>query len=338
MSKLLSIVMPTFNRAWILPYSLSLIKEQIIRNAGDVELIICNNAATDNTESIFRGLEDEGWFRFINYTDHKEIGISISRSIDNASGKYFLLWGDDDIPNPRMVDILVDALKRHPDIDGIHFNRMQGYADSSLQQIEMDNLRVFYKTIEKPEIKYESSKEFARNCFRGMAFLSVNLLSKEAWEKGKQIYTAEHLGFEFLAPFLYGLSGKKCLYISYPLCIQRCLKRPIYREKWPAYLYVGIPRALKDLQKYDVIDDWREHYQIFTSNSQFRSSFVGYVNNIVYWATREKEYYRPLVKEINQSQKSPIRKLVTYAILLPDWLNKLNRGLLGFLLRVIGKE
>jgi len=338
MSKLLSIVMPTFNRAWILPYSLSLIKDQIVRNADDVELIICNNAATDDTESVLRGLENDGWFRFINYTDHKEIGISISRSIDNASGKYFLLWGDDDIPNPRMVDILVDALKRYPDIDGIHFNRMQGYADSSLQQKEMENLRVFYKTIEEPEIKYESSKDFARNCFRGMAFLSVNLLSREAWEKGKQIYTADHLGFEFLAPFLYGLSGKKCLYISYPLCIQRCLKRPIYREKWPAYLYVGIPRALKDLEKHDVIDGWKEHYHIFTSNSQFRSSFVGYVNNIVYWATRDKKYYAPLVNEINQSQDSFFRKLVTYTIYLPDWLNKFNRAVLGMFLKAIGKE
>ena len=336
--KLSSIVMPTFNRAWILPFSLSLIKDQVLRNADDVELIICNNAATDDTENVLKNYESEGWFKFINYTDHKEIGISISRSIDNATGKFFLLWGDDDIPNPRMIDILVDALKRHPDVSGIHFNRMQGYADSSIQQKEMEDLRVFYKTISDPEKKYESSKLFSKDCFRGMAFLSVNLLSREAWEKGKQIYTAEHLGFEFLAPFLYGLAGKKSLYISYPLCIQRCLKRPVYREKWPAYLYVGIPRALKDLEKYGVIDDWKEHYRIFTSNSQFRSSFIGYVNNIVYWATRDKKYYVPLVKEINESQTSVFRKLVTYTVCLPNWLNKFNRTILGLFLKVIGKE
>lgn len=331
--------MPTFNRGWILSSSLQLIKEQIKRNANDVELIVCNNASSDNTEEVVRKiLEEDDFFRFISYKDHKEIGISIARSIDNATGRYFLLWGDDDIPDPRMIDVLLDALKRHSDIEGIHFNRMQGYADSSLKQKEMDNLRVFYKQIDEPEILYESSKEFAKNCFRGMAFLSVNLISKDAWEKGKQIYTAEHLGFEFLAPFLYGLSGKKCLYISYPLCVQRCLKRPVYREKWPAYLYVGIPRALKDLEKYDVIDDWKEHYRVFTSNSQFRSSFLGYVNNIVYWATRDKEYYIPLVKEINQSQTSVFRKLVTYTIYLPNWLNKFNRSVIGLFLRLIGKE
>ena len=125
-NKLLSIVMPTYNRCNMLAFTLSLLKDQVIRMSHDVELIICDNASNDKTYGMLKSMhEKDPYFALVHYDTHKEIGESILRSIDNAKGKFFLLWSDDDIPSPSMIDILVDRLYKHPDIECITFNRVQ---------------------------------------------------------------------------------------------------------------------------------------------------------------------------------------------------------------------
>ena len=78
----------------------------------------------------------------------------------------------------------------------------------------------------------ENGCDFVRERWRGMTFVSADLVSVRAWKKGMELYPNNHLGWEFLAPVLYGISGGKCLYLNYPLCIQRWLYQPGYRVKW----------------------------------------------------------------------------------------------------------
>lgn len=335
--KLLSIIMPTFNRLEMLQYTLSLLKEQVIRNLKDVELIICDNASSDNTYIVLSDLRKrENFFTLVHYSEHVDIGLSITRSIDNAKGKYFLLWSDDDVPGPMMVDILLDALNRHNNLACITFNRVQGY--SEFGEFAFHNTTLLYKEYPYYEQLYESSQDFVEQRWRGMTFLSADLISVGAWKKGLSIYTKEHLGWEFLAPVLYGISGGKCLFINYPLCIQRWLYRPGYRIKWASYIYVGIPRVLERLQTLNVVRNWKGLYEEYLYKGQFNSSWFGYAFNMVYWATQDREYYIPLIKEINKYQTSALYKLTTYAIKLPDWIIKPIRSVVQFVLNVAGKS
>lgn len=335
--KLLSIVMPTFNRSEMLQYTMSLLKGQVIRNAADVELILCDNASTDDTYDVLDALKrKDDYFSLIHYDDHVDIGISITRSIDNATGKYFLLWSDDDVPGPMMVDILLDALKRHKDLTCITFNRIQGY--SKLDEFAFHNATLLYKDYPNFEQLYESSQDFVEQRWRGMTFLSADLISMEAWKKGLSIYTKEHLGWEFLAPVLYGISGGRCLFINYPMCIQRWLYKPRYRVKWASYIYVGIPRILTQLQSRNVIRDWKALYSEYLQKGQFNSSWLGYAFNMIYWATQDRAYYEPLIKEINKYQSSGLYKLTTYAIKLPDWIVKPIRVIVQGVLKFVGKS
>ena len=330
--KLLTIVIPTYNRGDILPYTLHLLREQVNRQSEFVEIVVCNNASTDNTHNeILKLYKAEPYFTYVHYQEHAEIGISISRSIDNVKSKYFLLWGDDDVPAPYMLDVLVDTLQKYPKIGCIHFNRLMG---KDVNGRVLSNQKIFYSTYTDDVILYEDSQEFIKSHFRGMTFLSVDLIATEAWNKGKEIFTNEHLGFEYLAPFLYGINNYHCIYISFPLCIQRCLSKPIYDYKWPAYLYVGIPRLLCLLQQKHVINDWREIYNIYLTNGQFSSNILGYINNMIYRASRDKKYYKPLIKEIISYQESRIKKICTYLIILPSWMNKINRKIIEILIRI----
>ena len=329
---LLSIIMPTYNRASTIPFNISLIKEQVKRNANKVELIICNDASTDNTSIVITELlEKDSFFKFIDYKEHAEIGVNLARCIDEASGKYFVFLGDDDIPAPFMVDQLLELLDKYPDVECFHFNRLKG---NDIDGIRMKDMTVFYNDYNDTIIIYNSSEEFIKKHFRGMCFLSVYMISVKAWEKGKAVYSKDHLGFEYLAPVLYGVSGKKCLYLNYPLCIQRCLKKPAYDRIWPAYLYLGIPRLLKCLEEHNVISSWEEVYKIYQTNAQFNSSIIGYINNMIYRASLDKNFYKKYINEINSYQTSTVKKGCTYLILLPTWLNKINRSIIKILMKI----
>jgi len=337
MDILFSIVMPTRNRLEILKYTLSLLKEQVIRNKDSVELIICNNASSDGTKDYLENLlNEEKFFKLVNYTDSVDIGVSITRSIENATGNYFLLWSDDDIPGPYMVDILMDSLNRHPDVECITFNRIQGYAGQTDKLFKKCRLL----DTEYPELEtvYDSSEEFILERWRGMTFLSADLVSVNAWKRGLSIYSKEHFGWEFLTPILYGINGKKCLFINYPMCIQRWLYKPTYRINWPSYIYVGIPRMLKCLEEKEVIHEWRKTYDNYLSKGQFNTSTMGYMFDILYWASQDISRYRPLIKEMSSVQTSIIKRGITYLLYLPECVHKFNRAIIKTAFKLVGKE
>lgn len=317
MRKLLSVIMPTFNRGWILEYSLRLIKNQIKRNILDVEFIVCNNASTDNTSEIVEKiLKEDPFFKYINYNEYAEIGLSLSRSIENGTGKYIMLLGDDDIPDPYMIDVLVASLKKYPNVACVHFNRMQG---NPTDGFGLKNLNVFYKEHSKPEVLYESSIEFIHDRYRGMCFLSCYAISKDAWDKGKSIWTKEHFGFEYLAPILYGISGGICLYISYPLCIQRFLTSPQYMDKWPLYIYVGVPRMLQCLERLGCITSWRESYRNYHSIANNEE----YVWHMLMIAAKHKDIYLPYYNEMYSNIETHFRHVVLKLLKFPNFLLKI---------------
>lgn len=318
MSKLLSIIMPTYKRAWIIEYSLSLIKDQVKRHSDDVELIVCNDASPDNTtEVIEKILEKDPFFKYVNYKEHANgIGISLSRSLDNGTGKYLMFWGDDDVPAPNMIDIIVEKLKQYPDIGCIHFNRLQGNPGEG---VGLKNLQVFYKDFNSPEILYHSSKEFTKNHYRGMCFLACYVFSKEAWLKGKNIWTSDHFGFEYLAPILYGIKDKECLYLNYPLCIQRFLCVPQYIDLWPLYVYVGIPRVLQCLEKLGCIDNWKDCYDNYHS----AANNIDYVGHILVIACNHKDIYMQYYDEMHANISTAFRHNVLRLLKLPNWVTKI---------------
>ena len=49
---------------------------------------------------------------FVNFAEHVDVGYSISRANDLANGKYILMWGDDDIPAPYLLDSFIKDSKR----------------------------------------------------------------------------------------------------------------------------------------------------------------------------------------------------------------------------------
>lgn len=265
--KILSIVIPTYNRADMLVYLLSLLEEQVKRNESIVELIVCDNASTDSTKDILLEYQlSHPYIKVVNYTEHVEVGCSIVRSIENATGKFFLVYGDDDIPAPYMVDALVDVISKYPDISYIGFNRMKGIP--SQKGFGISDITIAGKNEVESYVKeYGDINEYAEEHQNEVGFLSVNVVRKELWqERYEDVYPNNHRGYEFILPYLYSAQGHQCVYIQYPLCIQRIVagnggKRQHEWTNGLLYFYLGRPRAIFAQEKYGIINNAHELYK-----------------------------------------------------------------------------
>lgn len=87
-----SIIMPTYNRADLLPRA---VKSVLNQTYGNFELLIINDGSQDSTEEVIRSFDDE---RIIKLRHEKNRGVyaGINTGLDTAKGEYIMLLGDDD--------------------------------------------------------------------------------------------------------------------------------------------------------------------------------------------------------------------------------------------------
>lgn len=112
---LLSICIPTFNRAPHLDQCLQSIYSQIGNNEL-IEVIVCDNASTDATEEI--ATRYASLYSTMKYVRNEEnIGgdPNIFRVMNLAQGKFIKLQGDDDFYVEGTLHLLLDVLHSHSD-------------------------------------------------------------------------------------------------------------------------------------------------------------------------------------------------------------------------------
>jgi abequosyltransferase len=97
---LLTIAIPTFNRAKYLVGSLTTLFDQVGAQPG-VELIISDNASSDETREVVEGFQRRGLkLRYIRNDSNIGLDANFLQCFEQANGKYLWLLGDDDIVIP----------------------------------------------------------------------------------------------------------------------------------------------------------------------------------------------------------------------------------------------
>jgi glycosyltransferase involved in cell wall biosynthesis len=101
---LLSICIPTYNRANFLSNTLLAIAPQVDQYCNICELIISDNASEDETKNIIK--EYQNHYKGIQYfVNPQNLGgrQNIWKVTTYATGKYIWILGDDDMPTPGAV-------------------------------------------------------------------------------------------------------------------------------------------------------------------------------------------------------------------------------------------
>lgn len=142
-STLLSIVIPTFNRATLLEETLESLILQLESLWDEIELWISDNASNDNTEEIVKNYQNK--YRRIKYYRHEKNTGSQGNFVNAfqiATGKFVWLISDDDIVLPGALIHIVDYLKLHSDVRLVHLNNVTFKGDYDPAQQVLPRLKL----------------------------------------------------------------------------------------------------------------------------------------------------------------------------------------------------
>lgn len=108
----LSVVIPTRNRAALLKRSIGFVLQQTYK---DLELIIIDNASSEETKKVVKSFSD---VRVTYRRNPKNLGIigNWNKAIEYAKGTYLNIFHDDDVMYPTFLEESVRALDAHPSV------------------------------------------------------------------------------------------------------------------------------------------------------------------------------------------------------------------------------
>lgn len=109
---LLSICIPTYNRADVLKHCIDAIVNHEQANKGRIEIVVCDNASTDNTQEMMS--EYAQHYPYIVYIRNKEnVGVIYNSiiALDSARGEFLKLINDHSIYTPDGLQYLCNQVK-----------------------------------------------------------------------------------------------------------------------------------------------------------------------------------------------------------------------------------
>ncbi|WP_319525812.1 glycosyltransferase family 2 protein [uncultured Desulfosarcina sp.] len=110
---LVSVAMPVFNGE---PYIEEAIRCVLNQTYNNLELVISDNASTDNTEQVCRDFkEKDDRVVYIRNTSNIGAAKNYNQAFRNTTGLYFRWHNADDLCSPRLVEVCLEVLMGNPD-------------------------------------------------------------------------------------------------------------------------------------------------------------------------------------------------------------------------------
>lgn len=122
----ISVLIPTCNRAKYLSQAINSVLSQ---DYGNFEVIVSDNASTDETEEIASDFRHDSRFKY--YRNSVNIGMvpNWRKALSYATGDWFLLLSDDDyLIDKTYLSQVFQLIQKHPDVGVVYAN---GYIDFS---------------------------------------------------------------------------------------------------------------------------------------------------------------------------------------------------------------
>lgn len=128
-SPLVSIILPVYNGEKYIRYAIESIVQQSYKNW---ELIIIDDCSNDGTHDIVREFEERD-SRIVCYRNQINLKLprSLNRGFSLAKGDYFTWTSDDNILKENMLEVLVNELRKSPEIGMVYSNYILIDADGN---------------------------------------------------------------------------------------------------------------------------------------------------------------------------------------------------------------
>jgi len=166
-----SVLMPTYNRAHLLPYA---IKSVLQQSFEDFELIVCNGGSTDNTREVVKNFDDSR-LHYVEAREKLSIGDNYLLALSHSTGEYITFLGDDDAFVPTMFEEVKKIInEKQAQIVGFRFANYyhDDYVESFYHRIGANTLQIQPFTNEVTEF---TATEAINNLYQ---FHGLNSLEK----------------------------------------------------------------------------------------------------------------------------------------------------------------
>ena len=214
--KLLSICIPTYNRANKLDRLLNSLHEEITNNKLEKEIEICisDNASTDKTECIVREKLKNMDIKFNKNLENMGFDYNLDITARLATGKYIWFCGDDDEILPNSLDKLLNILKKEQAqiyiLDGqIKYNNKV----EKFNALNAENKKI-YNTLNKREL-YQYIDDINNNLSFFCAFITSIVIKREEYLKQEISHELKNSAYDHMYKLLKILkNGCKLMYLS----------------------------------------------------------------------------------------------------------------------------
>lgn len=159
----LTIAIPTFNRYKYLTNNIKRILPQISK-VDCVELLIIDNASTDNTSEFCKLLSDEGDLKYIRLEENKGMSESQYQCFKRSKGKYLWILSDDDYVESYSVEYVLESVTTNLDLYA--FNYTSSIDEIKFPPIGPDKSQQFnfgYELINYPSVGHMSGLVYKRD-------------------------------------------------------------------------------------------------------------------------------------------------------------------------------
>jgi len=178
-NKLLTIAIPTYNRAVYLDLCLRQICKQLPENQDYIELIVSDNASTDSSGEIVQKYISKGHkIIYVRNVENLVADNNIAQAFSLASSKYVLVFADDDVlVDGALAKIIEVLLKGEYGI--VH---LQSYP------YQTDFAREHPRRSKRPAtVEYDNVFKFIQRVNYYFTFISGNIINKSLVDKDMKI-------------------------------------------------------------------------------------------------------------------------------------------------------
>jgi glycosyltransferase involved in cell wall biosynthesis len=110
-----SVILPTYNRAVLLP---PVIRSILDQDFADLELVIFDDGSTDNTGDVVREMQArDARLRYVALPENRGLGHARDAGLRYAAGRYIALADSDDLWLPGRLRAQIEVLEKYPGID-----------------------------------------------------------------------------------------------------------------------------------------------------------------------------------------------------------------------------
>ncbi len=200
---LLSLYVPTYNRAALLPQALSAILSQITPEMAPwVEVIVVDNASPDDTPAAVQKVQadfPQVPLRFIRRPVNIGADRSMTESPGLARGEFVYMLSDDDILLPGAVARLLELIRAYPELDAIALN-VSHFTDDPADQDVQAGFPLTEDTIVRD--RDEALRLFGSHLtfLSSMAFRRANVAGTDYSPYGTTLFAQAYLFLDALRP------------------------------------------------------------------------------------------------------------------------------------------